>query len=117
MSSKKEDATKDSLYCIIEFNSTNPQIKEWIQELWPTLYRSSGTRTLLDQDIVFGFRKPKTLLDILVHPNIYGNSTKKKTQHPKCKWRNCRHCPLINKSGEVKSFDKQNLQRSGECHL
>ena len=102
MFSKNEDTVKDALYSIIEFNSTNPPVKEWIQGLWPTLYRSSGTRTLIDQDIVFGSRKPKSLQGILVHTNIYGNSTKKKKQPPKCKQRNCRHCPLINKTGEVK---------------
>ena len=112
MSSKKDDTIKDSLHCIIEFNSTNPPVKEWIQELWPTLYRSSGTRTLIDQDTVFGFRKPKSLQDILVHTNIYGNSTKKKTQPPKCKQIKCRHCLLINKSGEVKSHSTNRTYRS-----
>ena len=112
MFSKKEESIKDAIYCIIEFNSTNPPVKEWIQELWPTLYRSSGTRTLIDQEIVFGFRKPKSLQDILVHTNIYGNSTKKKKQPPKCKCRNCRHCPLFNRSGEVKSHSTNRIYRS-----
>ena len=76
MSSNKEENTKDSLYYILEFNPTNPLVKEWIQELWPILYRSSGTRYLIDQDIVFGYRKPKSLQNILVHTNIYGDSTK-----------------------------------------
>ena len=34
MSSNKEDTSKDALYCILEFKSTNPPVKEWIQELW-----------------------------------------------------------------------------------
>ena len=38
MFSSKEETIKDAIYCIIEFNSTNPPIKEWIQELWPTLF-------------------------------------------------------------------------------
>ena len=33
ISSNKEDTSKDALYCILEFNSTNPPVKEWIQEL------------------------------------------------------------------------------------
>ena len=61
-----------------KYNSTKPLVKDWIQELWLTLNRSSGIRTLIDQNIIFGFRKPKSLQDILVHTDIYGNSTKKK---------------------------------------
>ena len=82
MLSKKDDTVKDALYHIIEYNPTNPPVKDWIQELWPNLYRSSGTRTLIDQDIISGLRKPKSLQDILVHTNIYGNSTKRKNNLP-----------------------------------
>ena len=37
----KEDNSDDNcLFCITEFNPLNPPIREWIQELWPSLYRS-----------------------------------------------------------------------------
>ena len=94
--------TQENLFCIIEYNPTNPEIKKWLGELWPILYRSSGTRKLIDMNIIYGFRKPKSLQDILVHTNIYGNSRCKK-KPPKCNRKNCRHCPRIDKSGTVKS--------------
>ena len=37
---------------------------------------------------------------------------KRKKQPPKCKQRNCRHCPLLSKSGEVKSYSKKRIYRS-----
>ena len=49
---------KDSLYCIIDYNPTNPPIKEWIKQLWPILEHSSGTRILTDFNIIYGYRKP-----------------------------------------------------------
>ena len=81
--SNSRNSTKEnnSLFCIIKYNPTNPSIQEWIKELWPALYRSSDTKSLIDQDIVFGYREPKSLQDILVHTNIFGNSNKKKNTH------------------------------------
>ena len=71
-SSRNTEKNKDnqSLFCVTELNPTKPPILEWIKKFWPVLYRSSGTCLLIDQDIVFGHRKPKSLQDILVHTDI-----------------------------------------------
>ena len=112
-SSNCRNSTKEnnSLFCIIEYNPTDPPVHEWFKELWPILYRCSGTCSLTDQVIVFGYRKPKSIQDILVHTNIFGNSNKKKNI-PKCKRRKCRHCPHIDKSGEVTSSSTGRKYRS-----
>ena len=54
---KKDDSDNNSLFCITEFNPLNPPVNEWIHELWPILYRSSGTRMLVDKRIIFGHSK------------------------------------------------------------
>ena len=94
----------DNLYCIVDYNPTNPPIKEWIKQLWPILEHSSGTRTLTDINIIYGYRKPPSLQDILVKSDIT-QVTKFKSLAPRCnRFPKCRHCPKIIKTGKVKSF-------------
>ena len=106
--SNSRNSTKEnnSFFCSIEYDPTNPPIQEWIKELWPVLYRSSGTHTLIDQDIVFGHRKPKSL-----HTDIFGNSNKKNST-PKYKRRMCRYCPHIDRTSEVTSNSTGRKYRS-----
>ena len=111
LNSRKSTKETDSLFCIIEYNPTNPPIQEWIRVLLPVLYRSSGTRSLTDQDLVFHYRKPKGLQDIFVPTNSFGNSNKKK-QTPKCNGKKSRHCPHIDKTGEVTSSSTGRKYRS-----
>ena len=82
------------------------------KRIWPILYWSSGTCFLIDQDIVFGCRQPKSLQDIQVLTDIFGNSTNRKKWTPKCNRRNCRYCPPIDKSGEVTSSSTGRKYRS-----
>ena len=58
-----------------------------------------------------GYKKPKSLQDILVHTNIFGNSSRRMPK-PKCNRKKCRHCPLIDKSGEVTSNSTGRKYRS-----
>ena len=113
----KEQEKQENLFCIIEYNPTNPPIKSWIGELWPILYRSSGTRRLIDMNLIYGFRKPKSLQDILVHTNIYKENSKCKKKPPKCNRKNCRHCPRIDKSGTVKSNSTGREYQSSQCDM
>ena len=46
---EKSNSTNDDtkkLFLILDFNPSLPPIKEWLLELWPILYKSSGTRKL-----------------------------------------------------------------------
>ena len=100
---EKTDSDDNNPFCITEFNPLNPPIHEWIHELWPILYRSSGTRMLVDKRIIFGHSKPDSLQDILVHTNIFGEK-RYVNKPPPCnrKWK-CKYCPRIDRSGEVTS--------------
>ena len=86
----------------------NPPIKDWVQEVWPILYRSSGTRSHHDMYTIFGYRKPKSLQDILVYTDISITQKKKKlTQN------------AIEKSVEIvfESFDQDRSQMCKECKV
>ena len=97
------ETNKNKLFCIIDYNPSNPPIKDWITTLWPILYRSSGTRSLADMQIVYGSRKPKSLQDILVKSDV---TKRAKIRHlaPRCnRFLRCKHCPRMIKSGKVYS--------------
>ena len=92
------------IFLILDYNPSLPPIKEWIEELWPILYKSSATRILVDRIPIIGYRRPKNLQDILVSsnlPEINWFGTKKKNSIPRCNRSACRHCPRIDKTGQV----------------
>ena len=64
----KDDMEK-KLFLILDSNPSLP-IKEWLLELWPILYKSSGTRKLVDVQPIIGYRRPKNLQDILVTSDL-----------------------------------------------
>ena len=107
---EKSNSTKDTnekkLFLILDFNPSLPPIKEWLLELWPILYKSSGTRKLVDVQSIIGYRRPKNLQDILVTsdlPEINWLSGKNRISIPRCNQSACRHCPVLDKTGWIKS--------------
>ena len=94
------------LFLILDYNPSLPPIKDWIDELWPILYKSSATRILVDRIPTIGYRRPKNLQDMLVSsnlPEINWFGTKKKHSIPRCNRSACRHCPRIDRTGQVTS--------------
>ena len=82
---KVEDNKK--LFLILDYNPTLPLIKEWIEELWPILYKRSATRILVDTITIIGYRRPKNLQDLLVSsdlPEINCFGYKEKYSIPRC---------------------------------
>ena len=100
---EKPDSKK--LFLILDYNPSLPPLKEWIEKLWPILYKSSATRLLVDRIPIIGYRRPKNLQDLLVSSDLpeinwFG---KKKYSIPRCNRSACRHCPRIDKFGFVES--------------
>ena len=58
-SNSPTENTDKKLFLILDFNPSLPPIKEWLLELWPILYKSSGTRKLVDVKPTIGYRRPK----------------------------------------------------------
>ena len=82
----QENSDNKKIFLILDFNPSLPPIKEWIEELWPILYKSSATRLLVDRIPIIGYRRPKNLQDLLVSSNLpeihwFG---KKKYSIPRC---------------------------------
>ena len=100
----KKSSEKKQIFCIIDFNPYNPDIKTIINKHWPILERSSSTRSLLDYNITVGYRKPKNLGDILCRTDISQISLNEKNNLPLCPLLGrCGHCPRLNKTGRIMS--------------
>ena len=94
------------LFLILDFNPSLPPIKEWLLELWPILCKSSGTRKLVDVKPIIGYRRPKNLPDILVTsdlPEITWLPNKNRISIPRCNQSACRHCPVLDRTGWIRS--------------
>ena len=65
-----QDDNQKKLFLILDCNPSISPIKEWLEELWPVLYKSSGTRILVNAKPIIGYRIPKDLQDILVSSNL-----------------------------------------------
>ena len=109
---EKSESYDNSLFCITEFKPLNPPIHMWIHELWPILYRSCGTRMLVDKRIIFGH----SFQDILVHTNIFGEKRFVNKPSP-CnrKWK-CKHCPRM-RSKILISCNSKNPIYVIECQI
>ena len=103
---KSSDDKTKKLFLILDYNPSLPPIKEWLLELWPILYKSSGTRKLVDVKPIMGYRRPRNLKEFLISsdlPEIKWFPSKKKISNPRCNRSACRHCPVLDKTGWVKS--------------
>jgi hypothetical protein len=110
-STKKDTNSDDNLFLITTYQLEFSGIKDVVQKNWDLLKRSVATKELSEKRIIFGYRRPKNLRDLLVkskldyHPeNIKDNDTKDK-QGPlnPCDRKNCRYCPKLNVTGKIKS--------------
>ena len=114
-SNSMKDDTEKKLFLILDFNPSLPPIKEWLLELWPILYKSSGTRKLVDVQPIIGYRRPKNLQDILVTsdlPEIKWLSGKNRISIPRCNRSACRHCPVLDRTGWIKSHSTSRKYRT-----
>ena len=73
------------------------------------LAKSASTRTLHERRFVTGFRRLPNIKDILVNAKV-NETNSLPSPHPtkpksgeKCKYRNCRFCPKIDRSGRITS--------------
>lgn len=95
---------------ITTYNPDFTSHKKIVEEDWELLPRSSTTKDLSEHGILFGYRRPKNLRDILVRAKvrpatgIADQKTKPKMKDiRKCNNIKCRYCPIINKSGTITS--------------
>ena len=94
-----------SFYLVATHNPKHPPLRDIVQENWPLLNKSKTTRIITDANLIFGLSRNKNLSDYLVRA-----STKTRLQditnterNPCQRVTSCRYCPIINKSGKIKS--------------
>ena len=92
-------------FCITTHNPQNQPIREIVSKNWHILGKSSGTRHLVDNTVVFGLRRNKNLSDFLVRASTrtIQNNTKHIEKSPCKRLKTCRYCPKMNLSGTIKS--------------
>ena len=94
---------QSKLVLTMDFNPSNPNIYQIIQNLWDKNDRSASTRSLCSMNIVIGYRRPKNIKDLICRSDIRDD----KVFHnriPHCnRWPKCPHCNRLNKSGSIKS--------------
>ena len=118
LAEKSDSVTEDTdkkLFLILDFNPSLPPIKEWLLELSPILYKSSGTRKLVDVKPTIGYRRPKNLQDFLVTsdlPEIKWLPGRNRISIPRCNQSACRHCPVLDRTGWIKSHSTSRKYRT-----
>ncbi len=104
----KKRLQENSLFLITTNSPEYSGINDLVRENWDILKRSSTTKILAETRIIFGYRRPKNLKDLLIQAKLPAlNQPKRRVPHcefaNKCKNRKCVFCPLLNKSGKIKS--------------
>ena len=70
---KQNDTNEENskkLFLILDYNPSLPPIRDWLLELWPILYKSSGTRKLVDVKPIIGYRKPRNIKEFLISSDL-----------------------------------------------
>ena len=99
-------------YLVLTHNPKNPPLRSIVQENWPLLNKSKTTRVLDDANLIFGLRRNKNLSDYLVRAST-------NTRHPCQRSTKCRYCPILNKTGTIKSHSNNKTFKSMtkvNCH-
>ena len=96
---------------ITDYNPYNPEICELISKYWPICDRSSSTRSLLLTQIIYAYRKPKSLDQILCKTDIMisENNTGKRVTCPN--FLKCKFCPYISKDKTIVSHSTKRKYR------
>ena len=92
-------------------------LRTQVMKTWDLLDRANSTRQIHERGITVGYRRPKSLRDILVKarlpaeksPNSGGGELKSEKS---CKSKNCRYCPILDTTGTIKSHSTGRHYRS-----
>jgi peptide-methionine (R)-S-oxide reductase len=105
--SATKDSTKNkndqNLFLITTFNPMPNTLKQIVSNNWDLMSRSKSTRMLADTNIIFGYRRPKNLKDILVKAKLPNLTDQNKSSRALCTDGKCRYCPRIDTSGKIQS--------------
>ena len=109
---KSRDPNSDIVMLTIDYVPGMTALQEITRRNWCLLERSSTTKDLAKCKMVVGYRRPKSLRNILVSTKIRREEPAKpgrddqrplSTHANACKYKNCRYCPLLDTSGKITS--------------
>ena len=103
---KSGDKCEMSIFLTTTYSPDFGGLKHQVESTWDLLDRASTTRSLHNKGLTVGYRRPKNLRDILVQARLpsevaLGHGEDKHREDKTCKSKNCRYCPLLNKSGKI----------------
>ena len=106
--SDTEPDLESSLYLTTTFNPEFNGLGEIVRKNWDLLKCSQATKILAETRVGMGYRRPPNLKDILVGAKVPTLEARSE-QRPCSKYSNkccnlkCKFCPLLDKSGRIKS--------------
>ena len=96
------------LFLTTSFNPEFQELGNLVRKNWDLLKRSAATKILAETKVVVGYRRPLNLKDLLVRARV-PQIEEPKRKRPccincnKCSNTKCKFCPLLDKSGRIKS--------------
>ena len=95
-------------FLITTYHPHFPEVRKIIESNWDMLAKSICTKQLHDRRFTSGFRRLPNIKDTLVNAKV-NDTDPEPTKHPKpksgtrCRFKKCRFCPKIDRSGRIKS--------------
>lgn len=101
----KNDNEEIPLVLVTTYQPNFGGLQEICKKNWELLARSTSTRTLSDKRVIFGYRRPPNLRDLLVRAKLDTKPekprVKTKRSYPPCDRDDCRYCTRMDKSGKI----------------
>ena len=102
-----KEKTPDTLFLTTTYNRSFSGLRDQVESTWDLLGRSITTRPIKEKTLTVGYRRPKSLRDLLVRaklPTENGEKPCNPTSQPvRCTRKNCRYCLRLNTSGVITS--------------
>ena len=105
----KAKSGTNQTFLITTFHPHFPEVRSIIDSNWDMLAKSVSTRHLHERRFVTGFRRLPNIKDTLVNAKVHeiagspAPTTSKPKSGSKCKFKKCRFCPKLDRSGRILS--------------
>ncbi len=103
-----ETGKTDLVSLLTMYTSQCDGLAKLLKKNWGIVQRSSTTKQLAKSRLVVGYRRPKNLRGLLVRAKLpqqieVHEKRNLSISSNSCKTKNCRYCPILDKTGRIKS--------------
>ena len=100
---------ENKIFLVTTFRPGHEKVPKLVKKNWPYLGRSTTTKDIYNSRLMVSHRRGKNLREMLCKSrlnytanegNVYQEG-KSKTDMKKCRTKNCKFCPLLDKSGKI----------------